>query len=257
MNSAASKWAELDAELACWGALGRTASLWWRDDDASVPDAALERLAALSAHWSVPLSLAVVPARMSAALDGVLSCATQARALQHGFAHTDHAAREEPAAELGEHRAAGVVLEELARGQERLRRELGASFLPVLVPPWNRIAASLLPQLSRLGFAGLSCFAARERASVGTDVVIANCHVDPVDWRRGGVFRGEQRSLSALVDHLRARRRAEVDAHEPTGLLTHHWRHDAALWSFLDRLFGHLQACPQVRWLDAGSVFAR
>jgi hypothetical protein len=257
MNGATGSWAELDAELARWRALGRVATLWWRDDDAAVPDAALARLAALSARWSVPLSLAVIPARMSSALERVLASAARAHALQHGFAHTDHAAREEPAAELGEHRPAAVVLDELACGQQRLRRELGAAFLPVLVPPWNRIAASLLPCLAPAGFQGLSCFAARTYADAGDGVVLANCHVDPVDWRRGGAFRGEARSLSALIGHLRARRCGAADAHEPSGVLTHHWRHDAELWTFLERLFAHLHARPEVRWLDARSVFAR
>ena len=73
MTNSAGTWTELDAELALWGRLGRAATLWWRDDDATVPDDALRRLAALSAHWSVPLSLAVIPARMSAALEGVLA----------------------------------------------------------------------------------------------------------------------------------------------------------------------------------------
>lgn len=257
MNDAAESWQELDAELARWGALGRVATLWWRDDDAALPDAALHRLAELSARWSVPLSLAVIPARASAALGGVLASAAQACALQHGFAHTDHAARDEPAAELGAHRPAAEVLHELARGRERLVAELAAWFLPVLVPPWNRIASSLLPSLAQAGYCGLSCFAARERAVVGNGVVVANCHVDPVDWRRGGVFRGEARSLAALVGHLRARRCGAADPHEPTGVLTHHWRHDDALWAFLERLFARLHRCPQARWLDARSVFAR
>ena len=257
MNGVASTWAELDAELACWRALGRAATLWWRDDDASAPGEALSRLVALSARWCVPLSLAVIPARMNAAaLDAVLGSATQAHALQHGFAHTDYAARDEPAAELGEHRSAAVVLDELARGRDALLDALGARFLPVLVPPWNRIAASLLPQLSRVGYRGLSCFSPRTRARIDGELVVANCHVDPVDWRRGARFRGETRSLSALVAHLRARRAGDADSDEPTGVLTHHLCHDTELWAFLERLFEHLHARAEVRWLDARSVFA-
>jgi hypothetical protein len=87
-------------------------------------------------------------------------------------------------------------------------------------------------------------------------MIFANCHVDPVDWRRGGVFRGQARSLSALVAHLRGRRNAAVDPDEPTGLLTHHLRHDGDLWSFLEALFQHLCDHAQVRWLDAREVFA-
>jgi hypothetical protein len=79
--------------------------------------------------------------------------------------------------------------------------------------------------------------------------------VDPVDWRAGGVFRGEQRTLSALVGHLRARRRGEVDAAEPTGLLTHHRCHDDGTWAFLHRLLYYTRARTAVRWLHAARVF--
>ncbi len=256
MSGEQTTWADLDGELACWRDAGRTATLWWRDDDATVPDAALERLAVLSGHWSVPLGLAVIPARASAALGAVLALACDAAALQHGFAHTDHARADEPSAELGAHRPRELVLTELADGRRRLADTLGARFVPVLVPPWNRIAAALLPGLAGIGFTGLSCFAPRP-AAARDGLVLANCHVDPVHWRRGGVFRGEPRTLAALVEHLRARRTRRVDPDEPTGLLTHHWRHDDASWSFLERLFERLHGRREARWLDARAVFAR
>jgi hypothetical protein len=176
--------------------------------------------------------------------------------LQHGYAHRDYAASDEPSAELGEHRSAEAVLRELALGGERLREELGAMSRPVLVPPWNRIAPSLVPELAGLGFTGLSCFSPRERPRTHHGVRCANCHVDPVDWRSGAVFRGEERTLRALIRHLRGRRTAEVDPEEPTGLLTHHLCHDRALWTFLDRLFGHTASHAAVRWLDADEIFA-
>ena len=42
-------WADLDAELDRWKAAGRAATLWWRDDDATRPTPALDRLLALQA----------------------------------------------------------------------------------------------------------------------------------------------------------------------------------------------------------------
>ena len=127
---------------------------------------------------------------------------------------------------------------------------------PVLVPPWNRIAPSLLPALAGLGFTGLSCFSPRERARTRDGVLCVNCHVDPVDWRSGAAFRGEEWTLGSLIRHLRGRRTGAVDPVEPTGLLTHHLCHDRELWSFLDDLFRHTVSHAAVRWLKTDEVFA-
>lgn len=249
-------WEDLDGELTRWGERGAVATLWWRDDDACAVTPALERLAALSRHWQVPVALATVPARLDASLARLPGPPFRPAILQHGYAHRDYAAADEPAAELGDHRPAGEAADELARGRERLATTFAEDFVPVLVPPWNRIATALVPRLGALGFCGLSCFAARASGEAAAGVRQVNCHVDPVDWRRGTVFRGEGRVLAALCAHLRARREGRADRDEPTGLLTHHLVHGADLWGFLERLFGALTARPDVRWLDAREVFA-
>ena len=203
----------------------------------------------------LPLALAVIPAKLDERLPGVLAPYTTVSVLQHGYAHHDYAARDEPGAELGEHRPAAQVLAELEAGSAVLAQRLGARLLPVLVPPWNRIADSLLPALAPMGFRGLSRFAPRS-AGTSHGLVLSNCHVDPVDWKRGSRFRGEGRTLAQLVSHLAQRRSGAVDAGEATGLLTHHAAHDEATWQFLGRLLGHLGAHPGVRWLGADDIFA-
>ena len=87
-------------------------------------------------------------------------------------------------------------------------------------------------------------------------MIVSNCHVDPIDWRAGGTFRGEQRVLSALLGHLRARRLGEVDAAEPTGVLTHHRCHDDDTWAFMESLLRYTSTRSAVRWLPAAQVFA-
>ena len=250
-------WDDLDTELAQWQSAGRPVTLWWRDDDATTDGPALQRLLRLSAKWQVPLSLAVIPARASASLSAPLRDCPRLAVLQHGYAHIDYGGGAEPAAELGEHRAQPQVLGELVRGRERLIEVLGAFFMPVLVPPWNRIAPVLVPELEGLGYQGLSCFSARQwyKGTRSPSLSRVNCHVDPVNWKAGGVFRGESKSLSMMISHLRARRRGEVDTEEPTGVLTHHWRHDEATWIFLEHLFERTRAHSGVRWLDAHEVF--
>ena len=244
-------WNALERELAQWAAAGRTATLWWRDDDAVAPSAALDRLLTLGAGRA-PVALAVVPEPAGEPLARRLATAPLVRVLQHGWAHRNHRPAGARSAELGADRPLAMVTDELARGRDHLASLFGARFLPVLVPPWNRIDPPVVAALPRLGFRGLSCFGPRpagERATVNT-------HVDPIAWRAGRGFVGEAKALDALIGHLADRRTGAADADEPTGLLTHHLVHDAALWHFLDRLLEFTAAHAAVRWLDARAVFA-
>jgi hypothetical protein len=249
-------WHALREELDCWHGTGRVPTLWWRDDDATRPHAALERLLDLSLRHGVPIGVAVVPATMESGLLPVMQACAGAQVLQHGYAHVDHAARDEPGAELGGHRPGMQVLAELEQGFAVLSSRFQEQFIPVLVPPWNRIDQGLVPELTRLGFQGLSGYSPRERRATAQGLVCSNCHVDPINWRAGGVFKGAGKCLAALVEHLSARRLGKVDDEEPTGLLTHHLQHDEPLWEFLDELFPRL-GNESVRWLRADQVFER
>ena len=60
---------------------------------------------------------------------------------------------------------------------------LGPRLLPVLVPPWNRLAPDLPGILPGIGYRGLS--AAAPVAPV-PGLVQAHAAVDPVAWRSGG-----------------------------------------------------------------------
>ena len=63
-----SDWTALQEELEAWRASGRSATLWWRDDDATDCTPALERLLNLAGRYGVPVSLAVIPARATKGL---------------------------------------------------------------------------------------------------------------------------------------------------------------------------------------------
>ncbi len=127
----------------------------------------------------------------------------------------------------------------------------------MLVPPWNRVSSpGLLLQLGRAGYRGLSRFGPRGDASLVPGVVQVNTHVDIIDWQGTRGFVGEEAALAAAVDHLRARREARVDAHEATGVLSHHAVHDEACWTFLARLFERTRGLAAARWRSAGALFA-
>ncbi|NYZ13048.1 hypothetical protein HL658_10825 [Azospirillum sp. RWY-5-1] len=243
-------WDALAAELDLWAAAGRPATLWWRDDDATAPGAALDRLLELGARHDVPVALAVIPARAQPALADALRGAA---VLQHGWSHANHAPLGAKKCELGDDRPVEAVTAELAEGWRRLSALVGPALLPVLVPPWNRIAPAVSAALPGLGFRALSTDREHDAAVPGLAQV--NTHLDPVDWRHGGGFLGTAAALAGAIDHLRARRLGTVPD-RPTGLLTHHLAMDGATWDFVDRLLAVTAGHSAARWLAAPAVFA-
>ncbi len=260
-RSAGDPWRDLQVELDCWSALGRPATLWWRDDDAAVPTPELRRVLALQGEHDLPLALAVIPYTASDQLVRVLADHTDPTSppllLQHGYAHQNHAPPDEKHSELGGHRPTPHILAELALGHQRLSAFPGA--LPILVPPWNRIAPHLLPLLPEIGILGISAFGPRSADRRQPGLSRTNAHVDIIDWRGGRGFIGTATALDRLISHLRRRRAGppdgDIDVAEPTGLLTHHLDHDSEHWRFLDALFRHTVSHPAVHWLSATELF--
>jgi hypothetical protein len=245
-------WDELERELDLWGAAGRTATLWWRDDDATAPSQSLDRALALQRSAAVPLALAVIPGRATQPLCERLSGETGVFVMQHGWRHDNHAPPGAPKAELGSHRPASFVLGELARGRLVLDRLFGGRWLKVLVPPHNRLALEVAYGLPVAGYAGLSTFGARAMAIAG--LIQVNAHCDIMNWTTRA-FAGEAAALRQVVDHLARRRLASVDPDEPTGFLTHHLAHDAAAWSFCETFFGRVKTHEASAWLDVTTMF--
>lgn len=244
-------WTAIDEELARWRDTGRTPTLWWRDDDAVDAMPALDRLLTLQRTLGVPLALAVVPAGATQALAVRLSQAPRIDLLQHGYAHSNHAPAGERKAELGPERPAMVVLGELGTGWLALERLFGASVLPVLVPPWNRIAPGLVPALPEIGFRGLSTFGIRPRTRPVSGWVQVNTHIDLIDWRTRR-FAGADAVMGAFAGALVAARESE----EPVGLLSHHLAMDEPAWDFLNSFWERVGGTPGIGIAAANSLFA-
>lgn len=243
-------WHALEEELARWRDAGRSVEFWWRDDDAAALSRPLERMLALSRNTGVPLALAVIP--LAAVRE--LFAGLDATVLMHGTDHRNRAVPGEKKTEFAASEADDEAIARLAQARERLAGLAGASFLPVLAPPWNRIKRTLVSRLGASGLRGLSAYGPRSSARPAPGIVEVNTHVDLIDWRGTRGFCGEEAALSAAVRHLAARRSGEVDAGEPTGWLTHHALHDAAAWDFLERLFERTRRLG-VRWRDPESLF--
>jgi hypothetical protein len=244
-------WDALARECDAWAAAGRQASWWWRDDDAVEPTPALETLIALAPD---AIALTVIPSRMRPELAGFLHQHLGVTALQHGFAHVNHALSGARKSEFPDSRDPQTIRDELGLGSRLLQSALGSRALPVLTPPWNRAGDTTLAALSALGFIGLSRYLPRQAAHIH-GVKQVNTHVDVIDWKRDRNFVGEAQALGLLVGHFAARRMGKADGDEPTGLLTHHLVHDPATWRFLEKLRDFLKKQPAARLLDPAAVF--
>jgi hypothetical protein len=247
-------WNALKRELDRWQEDGRSASFWWRDDDAQTPSPALDRLLALRASRSLPLALAVVPAGAGAPLADRLGPEKGVRVLQHGYAHRNHASPAEKTIELGLHRPLTKVMAELRSGRRRLEALFGRRFHDIVVPPWNRIDNGVVGALAPAGYHGLSVFGPRAGRFAKPGLVQVNVHLDVMSWSSGR-FLGTAPVLKRAVHHLRLRREGGADVAEPTGLMTHHLAHDRAAWDFIARFLDETEGHPAGRWVCTAQAF--
>jgi hypothetical protein len=203
----------------------------------------------------VPVGLAVVPAKLAEAAARVIAEHAQCVVMQHGCAHRNHAPEGEKRSELGAHRSLQGVADDLARGRETLEGTFAGRFVPVLVPPWNRIAAEVESALPALGYRGLSTFGPRRVAMPWPGLMQCNTHVDVIAWREGRSFVGDDHAAALLARHLASRRESRVDPDEPSGLLTHHLDFGDAAWRFVERLLAFTRVHPAVEWVAPSVAF--
>jgi hypothetical protein len=143
------------------------------------------------------------------------------------------------------------VQQEMLDGRRLLEVAMGQAFVPVLVPPWNRIRDEYLPLAAKAGFSAVSTHGRRASRYVAPGVQALNIHSGPLVWDAGGArFAGAIAPLRSIVDHLRERRTGACDADEPTGYCTHHRITDPAAWRFSERLLEATVNHPGVRWIS-------
>jgi len=247
-------WDDLTRELDAWLAEGLIATLWWRDDDATGVTDALNTMLEISENTETPIAMAVIPARAGNDLRNRIIRHKRADVLQHGFAHINHEPEGCKKSEFGAGRNIEQVQSELRQGRDMLSG--WGSFLPVFVPPWNRMDSRLLEFLPKLGIRGISSFKARSAACPVPGLLGVNTHVDIIKSLDGGrYFIGVGPAIQAIIDHLSSRRLGHVDRDEPSGILTHHLDHNDASWRFLERVFRLVGGHPAGRWVSALEIF--
>ena len=183
-------WNGLSEELDNWRQHNRPVQLWWRDDDADRASDAVLRMMQISHTFDVPVAIAVSPAIVDASLVQLVDKEFRCTVMQHGYAHLNHAPPDQKKCELGDHRPLNVILNELSDGFNQMQNLFGENFLPVMVPPWNRVSDTVLATLSDIGFSGISGYTPRLHA-VEHNLRRCNTHLDIIDWRGGEkVYRG-------------------------------------------------------------------
>ncbi|MEP1767943.1 MAG: polysaccharide deacetylase family protein [Sulfitobacter sp.] len=233
-------WADLDAELAAWQASNLSPRLWWRDDDAQTVTSALERLLGLSERYAVPAHLSVIPDGLQPDLAMRLRDTDHVYVLQHGLSHVNHEPKGSPASEVGNTRDLALQKADLARGWDILKGADLPRLLPAFVPPWNRIGDATRARLADWGYTFLSTYDGRGDAAPVAGLTHINAHLDPIRWKYNNVFRGTDKMLTMLVEHLHIRRLSSAPT-DPIGLVTHHLQTEDAVWAFTDHLFARTQ----------------
>lgn len=243
--------APLLAELERWSKAEKRLCLWWRDDDAADVSPQLGRLIAIAKRYRVPLALAVIPAGATLALAERLREEPDILCLQHGFRHRNEALPGERAVECGGERDTHAIVGDLLEGRTRLENLFGNGFLPVMVPPWNRIEQRVARALALHGYRGLSAFGLPDAALGNLPQLHAD--LDILRWKGGARFAGTEKLIKALLEEMEARR---LGSARPLGILTHHLDHDPEAWAFLDALLAILAAHPAIRFVHGAELFS-
>lgn len=211
--------------------------MWWRDDDAVTAGPRLDALGRLAASAGAPIAIAAIPARADATL--LAWCEDEGVDLvQHGVAHENHEPSGKPS-ELGFARGTPAIVASCLRARELL--DGSPAFVPVMVPPWNRMRDDLAPALGLAGWRGVSRFGGPARPGR------IDAHIDPIAWR-------SDRSLLPAAALARMAEQAVATA-GPIGLLTHHAVHTPDVDDFVAAFAGLVADHPGASWVGVRALF--
>jgi hypothetical protein len=248
-------WDRVRVELDHWAKQKREALFWWRDDDAQDASDQLRAMLNVAEAFDVVIGVSAIPSKISRRLVAALARESAAQVLVHGFAHESHARTGQAKREFGGARPLEDIVADLASGLALARDAFGAKVLPVLVPPWNRIAPGALAHLPHLGYRGISTWKPRPKAYPAKGLLQVNTHLDLIDWRRGRAVKDERLIAGRVLRKLRWRRERRTRASEPLGLLTHHEYWNPVKERIVVRLLEATREHPAVRWLSPKAVF--
>ena len=160
------------------------AQWFFRDDDAGWDDSRLFALLDCFSEFSVPVDLAVIPTELGGELaDALLQRYADNPNLlglhQHGYSHANQEVTGRKC-EFGVSRSAAQQVQDIERGANLLRNNLGAALDPIFTPPWNRCSPATVAALQRLDFHALSRDVTASPLEAADLVEIPVC----VDWSK-------------------------------------------------------------------------
>jgi hypothetical protein len=118
----------------------------------------------------------------------------------------------------------------------------------MLVPPWNRIDASIVSGLKHVGYEILSTFGRKTH----NGLITINTHVDIIDWHGSRGCVDHAMLANQLVQELAASR---LFNQYPVGILAHHLVHDESAFKFLEALF-EASWHPACQWIDPRDIMS-
>ncbi len=239
-----SSWEKLQTVIRLRRAENRSFYFWLRDDDAYQSTPELERLLNLSETFSIPVALSVIPYKLEESLPALLKNRPQCTVIQHGFQHHNYGKGTGLSGEFQEHRHLSKMVEDLQLGKRILEKQFGSQFLPVFVPPWNQIAESVIHELPKYNYVGMSRFGTETQSYV---LKIQNCQLDLLKWKPKAHFAGREKCLNILCEALESK-------NTYIGLLTHHQDHDPEANVFFDELLQFLKK-ENCHWKSVSEVF--
>ena len=231
-------WSPLRTTLRDFRRDGLDLPLWWRDDDATEPTAALDRLYDTAERLDVPVHVAVIPGRAKPGLSAMTASSGLMIPIAHGWQHWNHAPPHLKRSEFGTPRPDAA--EEIGAAFAAMKAIFGTGFLPLFVPPWNRLDPSHVGALREAGFRGVSTFPSKQILGPTPGLHQIRTHVDPIDWHGDGGLLPTEAVIARTVYRLQARRYGLSPAHEPFGLLTHHLVQNEETWQFFERILREL-----------------
>ncbi|MBC8445080.1 MAG: hypothetical protein H8D75_00425, partial [Rhodospirillaceae bacterium] len=178
----------MQRELDCWANEGRTATLWWRDDDAVDITPALNDLISVSVEGGAPIMLAIIPALLTPEFK-THPFPSGVRLAQHGYTHNNLAPPTAKKSEFSPARKQTDMIDDIIAGFRDVM--MLANAISVFVPPWNRMDLALLPFIQNAGITAVSAFAARKKSTPVPGLHQVNTHADVMDWRGSRGFAGE------------------------------------------------------------------
>lgn len=200
-----------------------------RNDDFGWEEPRFLRLYELCAQAAFTLSAAAIPEECRDLDSWQFEDAKYLELTLHGYAHRNHQL-EGKKGEFMDARPLETALTELSIGHKFLQERYPDLYVPVFIPPWNRVSDEIVEKLSSVGCKALSRFGANR---INQKFPEFNAQID-LHTRKDGGYASVEGVLADMENAWEAQAEGEPRF---VGLMLHHGKMQDADYSFLAKLF--------------------